>query len=113
MIKEKLMKSKFLVLLSVAVMWSPSLLADPATYNGWQWNNNVKIDFIYGYWKNLGVQVHMDNGEFCYIDPSEKELLSIVLAMRAQNSLGQVVCELTPGQSVDGKDSRHIHRVRY
>jgi hypothetical protein len=107
----KIIRLTLIILLSLLSTYS---FADEAKINGnWQWNNNVKIDFIYGYWKNGNVQVHMDNGQFCYLKSEEKELLSIILAMRAQNVKGEIVCYKTPDKSVDGKDSRHIHRVRY
>ncbi|WP_316672707.1 hypothetical protein [uncultured Tolumonas sp.] len=85
----------------------------PVEDGSWQWNKNVKIDFVYAYWENAPVHVHMNNGEFCYILPGEKELLSTVLAMRAQQSVGELVCAVTADKNVDGRGSRHLHRIHY
>ena len=102
------------VLFFIASMWSLSAHSDAPTYDqSWQWNNNVKIDFIYGYWQNLPVNVHFDNGEYCFLNSSEKELLSIILTMKAQGSVGQAVCAVTPEGTINGKSLRHLHRIRY
>ena len=103
-----------ILLTSLLLLSSASLYANPPTYNyGWQWNNNVKVQFIYTYWKNGVTHVKLDNGEFCYIKPDEKNNLSAILAIRAQQATVQVVCAETPDKTVDSRDSRHIHRIRY
>ncbi|MDO6708526.1 hypothetical protein [Photobacterium sp. 1_MG-2023] len=103
-----------LSLTSLLMLMSTSALANaPEFRDGWQWNTQVSIQFIYGFWNNNSTQVRLSNGEFCYIKSTEKELLSIVLAMRAQNATGDFVCTKDADSTVDGKDSRHLHRVRF
>jgi len=105
---------KKVIFAALFLVFSAQSYADaPVISGGWQWNSNVKIDFVYTYWGNGRTQVHFDNGEFCYILSTEKELLSTVLSMRAQNSTGQFVCKDIPDSSVDARDSRHLHRIRY
>lgn len=107
------MRAKKVFLLFSALVLSHSVQADPAIYDGWQWNNNVKVDYIYTYETTRRSYVHMDNGEFCYVEPSEKILFAAVLAMRAQQTVGQLVCHLGADDSVDGIPARHIHRLRH
>lgn len=108
------MQFKIISTLALTLSMAGIAHADAPEEGGtWQWNRNVKIDFVYAYWGNGAVHVHMNNGEFCYILPQEKELLSTVLAMRAQQSVGELVCAVTADKNVDGRGSRHLHRIRY
>jgi len=102
-------------LIALPLLFSSLCMADPATYtDSWQYNSNVKIDFIYTYWNSVGFShVKLDNGEFCYIKDNDKSLLSAALAMRAQQATGQVVCSLNPDKTVDGHGSRYMHRLKY
>lgn len=108
------MKVRHIFFTAMLALFSVSSFANAPVYrDGWQWNTNVSIKFIYGFWNNNSTQVRFSNGEFCYIKSTEKELLSIVLAMRAQNAVGDFVCAKDADSTVDGKDSRHLHRVRF
>lgn len=100
----------------ILLLCSFSAISDQPHYSDtWQWNSNVKIDFIYGFdsIREENIQVKLDNGEFCYIPKSETTNLSMLLAMRAQQSTGQIVCFKEPTSQIDGLDSRRIHRIRY
>lgn len=108
------MKKCFLVL--SLMLCSFHAVSDEPTYSdSWQWNNNVKIDYIYGFNESnsQNIQVKMDNGEFCHVPKSETINISIILAMRAQQSIGQIVCFKEPTSQIDNLDSRRIHRIRY
>lgn len=104
---------KYLFLALYILISIEAFAAAPTYETGWEYNNDVTIDYIYTYSNNASTQVHMNNGQFCYINSAEKELLSTILSMRATNSVGQIVCYLTADKQVDGKASRHIHRIKY
>jgi hypothetical protein len=92
----------------------PMALADAPRYDtSWQWNDNVKIEFIYTYWEGGSMQVRLNNGEFCYIKDTEDALKASVLTAKAQNASVWVVCRAEADSTVDGKDSRHMHRFRF
>lgn len=108
---------------AICIILSSTVSADPAVLNGWQWNNNVKIKYIYSYWSvdvntshnqhNLMANIELDNGEFCFLNSEDKALYSLVLTMKAQNAAGQIVCSGTPQRTLGQKDSRRVHRIKY
>ena len=105
---------KYFLALSLMLCSFYAVSDEPTYSDAWQWNPNVKIEFIYGFDANTStVKVKMDNGEFCHVPKTETTNVSILLAMRAQQSVGQIVCYKEPTLTVDNQDSRRIHRIRY
>jgi hypothetical protein len=43
---------------------TPSQAALPYFNGGWQWNDSVKIDFMYASWEEGPTHLHLDNGQF-------------------------------------------------
>lgn len=90
------------------VLASLKVTADPATYDErWQWNKNVSITKLQAYWELDGTRLFLSNGEVCRINKEDKELYSAALAMRAQSTVGEIVCDITP---ISGSE-RRVHRI--
>ena len=98
----------------LGLVCSPMVLADaPYVDSNWQWNKNVKIKSVFGFWNQGRVALQLDNGEVCYINSDDKSQISIAIAMRAQQTSGEIVCELQTTGSMDGKNLRRVHRLSY
>lgn len=89
-----------------------SVYGDVPTYDAtWQWNRNVTIDRFYAYWDTSSTKIVLSNGEVCYVNKEDKELFSIALAMHAQKSSGQFICQRDPVTNFEGKHARRAHRI--
>lgn len=101
---------KILVLMGV-LSASAYSLGDAATYDSsWQWNKNVTIEKIQVLWDVSDTRIILSNGEVCRINKTDKELFSMALSVRAQNSMGEVVCEKN---TVGGGSERRAHRLSF
>jgi len=107
---------KIVALVTLVISINSSLVfADPPTYDDWEWNRNVTIYKIWGYWDlsdNISF-LKFDNGQVCWIEDNEKNLYAIILSMKAMGTSGEFVCEKAITKSVDGLDARRVHRILY
>ena len=96
------------------LLCNSAVLANSPTYSGpLQRNDNVKILYLYSYGDSDLMQVQLSNGQFCYINSDESNLQATVLEARSQNATVEVLCNNNADKSIDGRESRHLQRIRY
>lgn len=105
--------NRFLIICFVLFGAQSAIAASPTYDSSWEWNRGVKIKVVYSLWNESKTYLLLDNGQYCHIDSGDDRLYASALAMRAEQSVGEVVCSKDPSGSINGADSRRLHRLAY